>query len=154
MVLENQVWSLKSPWGVLKKWLQLFVWTLLEFSLFFTVPDLLICQKKICESVPADSTLVYDCRLELSWDVHFFYLHPPKDDWNPNPQIFVGALLKRIFIVLCLPFRKIFERVKISSDRKIQIALFGNPSSSGGQDKNWTFHRQRIKSEQKLLIDP
>ena len=22
----------------------------------------------------------------------FFYPHPSKDDWNPNPQIFVGAL--------------------------------------------------------------
>ena len=42
----------------------------------FYLANLLICQKKICESVPADSTLIYDWRLELSWDVHFFIRAP------------------------------------------------------------------------------
>ena len=31
-VLENQMWSLKSLWKVLNKWLQFFVWTLAYYS--------------------------------------------------------------------------------------------------------------------------
>ena len=152
MVLKNQMWSLKSPWEVLKKWLQLFLWTLLEFSLIFTVPNLLICQKKISESVPADSTLIYDWKLELSWDVHFFI----------RTRLRMTGIQTLKFLLV--PFKKgngslsalskNFQKGQNFIPQKNPNRPIWKPIIFRGRDKNWTFHRQRIKSEQKLLIDP
>ena len=129
------MWSLKSPWEVLKKWLQLFLWTLLEFSLIFTVPNLLICQKKICESVPADSTLIYDWKLELSWDVHFFIRTPLRMTGIQTLKFLLAPFKKGFLSFFVCPFEKFSKGSKFHQTEKPKSPYLETHHPQGGRIK-------------------
>ena len=94
------------------------------------MPNLLICQKKNCESVPADSTLIYDWRLELSWDVHFFIRTPLRMTGIQTLKFLLVPFKKGNGSLSALS--KNFQKGQNFIPQKNPNALFGNPSSSGG----------------------
>lgn len=148
--------SLKSPWEVLKKWVSIICMNPVRVrTVFYHARFANMSEKSfwVCRSL-----LHFDLWLETrAKQGRSFFIHTPLRMTGIQTLQFLLVPIKKwncSLSALLKNFRKGQNFIGFF-DRKIQTALFENPSSSGGGVKmEHPGHSKRIKSEQELLINP